>query len=399
VSKSRLCLLHSVDDAEDYLAGPWRDEGWVPWSTHCSAADYLNHRGVRCHDVSERITLEDQVQVKQAQLPGGALLAESGRLWDALEASVPGDWWEELGLRHPLPLFETMFGYLLDHSLFCREVFELALQRIQAEYRPVEVALYHQAVPAPGFTTLDVLEQMAATHGFQLKLLHSAGRLATAPLSVRPIRPRFVTYARAARKRLRMLGDWFKPASAQPGARPKGTLLLYPECSLRSLAASALPFNLLLWPAVGLPPAPGVAVPELMARAGGVCARIVAGLEASSPAPGFPSGFWSRFTQDFAQHGAPRLASLALLEALLRAGRVDAAAWSFSAGADPTKALMMRYCLLCGVPVAGLQHGGNYGVQDCGNDHVRADYAFCTRFYTFGAAPSDLEASLLEMIG
>lgn len=391
MSLERLCVLHSVDDAEDFLSGLWLAEGWEPISTHCAASDYLRHRGVACPDASEWVTLDDQRRAKQSQLPGGRLEAEAWRLCDALEAGIPCDWWEELGLLHSLPLFRTMFDYLLEHSLYGREVFRLAWERILSERKPVEVAVYHQEVPAPAFSSLDVLEEMHSAHPFQLRELHAVAQRALAPLRVRPIRPRIATYARAARKRLRRLVSCLGPVCARPAHQHLGTLLLFPEYDLRGLIDSFPPYKLLLWPPEGLPSVPGIDMESITSRSAVICARILSGLEELSPVPGVAAGFMLRMVQDFARHGAERLAALALLDNLLRVGRVNAAAWSFSPGSDQKKSIMMRYCMLSGVPVSGLQHGGNYGVQDCGASHMRADYSFCTHFFTYGCTASDMD--------
>ena len=84
------------------------------------------------------------------------------------------------------------------------------------------------------------------------------------------------------------------------------------------------------------------------------------------------------------------MTSLVLLDTQLRQRRVDAAAWSVSPGGRPQKNLLVQYLLAGKVPVVGMQHGGNYGVQDLGCLHVLSDFSKCTRFFSYGVTSKDI---------
>ncbi|MHC1699595.1 MAG: hypothetical protein AB9900_01265 [Humidesulfovibrio sp.] len=398
--------MHSIDDADHFLSTHGPAHGYRLYSTHCSVVDHLAAAGVKCEDVSACIGPEDNLAVLEAHWPGGSLHDERSRLLAALETCVPADFQAGLGLSHPIPLFTALYDYLTVWSLSGKHLFSLALDRILEDFPAAEVLVYDQDAQAPYFTAREILENdLAPRHGFVLAGAKATGCLAARPLPALAVRPRLRTYARALVKRLSGLRRRLAASPAQSAPKTAGRLLLFPEADLKPLLSAALPFELLLWPSLGLPEIPGVDLEPLRARVRPMAQHIATALGAGPPPavppvvpPVVPESCWERFRAAFARQGEEFLLSLVLLDTLLRQDLVDAAAWGFSPGSSPQKNLLVHYLLAARVPVAGMQHGGNYGVQDVGCQHLLADYAKCTRFFSYGATRRDIPSRLEEQI-
>ncbi len=389
----RICLLHSIDDAEHFLATHGRGHGYRLYSTHCSVVDHLAEMGLSCEEVSARITHEDNLKIRQSHWPGGNLHDETRRLLAALDACVPADFQVTLGLRQPVALFTFQYDYLLARALTGKTLFFLALDRILTDAPAEEMLVYEQDIHAPYFSAHDVLEQLLVPkHNIFLATARAHGREALAKFPMHTVKPRLQTYARAAAKRLSALFQRRAATATQPGAAQSGgRLLLFPEADLQDLPSLPLPFELLIWPPGGLPELPGEDLPQLRAKILPLVSRITDALGSDVP-PEVPPRFWERFRSQFAQRGEELLLALVLLDRLLGQRLVDAAAWGFSPGSEPRKNLLVQYMLACGLPVAGMQHGGNYGVQNCGYMHVLSDYSKCSLFFTHGFTREDVPA-------
>jgi hypothetical protein len=351
--------------------------------------DYLEFQNVFCPDVSEWVTLEDQVEIRESLRPGGEAYLEGQRLLAALDACVPDDFHEVLGIRHRPALFTGMFDYLLCVALWGKNLFERAIVRILEEEPATQIGVYEADESAPLFTPMDVL---AALPGTRVPLTcivsQSAAGLAAEPLPARRVWPSLRTLTRALTKHLRH--DRSPDCKAKGSAPKQGTmLLLQPEGDLELIRTCALPLSLLIWPRHGLPEVAGVDLHATRNRAQNATKGVLNRLDAGG-LEGVADSYWRRIRDDFAKHGEQRLTMLALVDELAKTGRVNAAAWGFSAGAGPEKNLMMQYLQQVGIPVAGMQHGGNYGIQNCGYLPTLDDYGKCARFFSYGFTLSDV---------
>jgi|GEM_PF-3682931 hypothetical protein len=384
---SRLCLLHSVGDAEQFLDASPDLREWELATTHPAVEDFLAARGLRCVELSGFLDLEDQRRMKDGLLPGGFLHDRLESLLAGLDALAPDDAWRRLGLARPIPLLSGMYRYLLAHGLWGRLLFETAFTRLLAGRKLAEVAVFDSTAAVGFFTPREVVEHVLADKPSVLvRCILPDGRQRDKPLSIRPLPT---------------------PSHPQPepsapeveAVRPfagerQGTLLQFlPEYDLWPLLSPARSFDLIRWPLGSLPEAPGIGMEPLRARARAVNAEILAALEASPVADLLP-GHQERLRQDLAANGEQRLTGLALLAVLIREGRVDALAWGNSPGADTSLSLWLGYGMASGLPVLGMQHGGNNGVQDCGYLSVLGEYAFCTHLFGYGYERRDLPPSL-----
>ena len=393
MNRGRLCLLHSIDDVDHFLEGPGRNGGWELLSTHCSVKDSLQAKGIRCRDISEYITPDDQKELRESSLPGGALHEEARWLLNALDVCFDQEILKPLGLRHHVPIFSCVYGYLLCQALWCKSLFLKAISRVLAQTAPETVAVYVQEQSAPFYTAEELLQDPAADRfGFTLITLCSTGQRASAPIAALPIKPTFSTYARALKKHVRSA---FRNIETVHNGLKNGTLLLFDEAHLNDLLTPFLPLEVLLWPPTGLPQVDGVDISGLETVAEVVSAEIAEAM-AVGPSLDVPRGYWERMVQDVARNGKLWLATLSYAEVLVRAGKVNAAAWSFSAGSSPQKSLLVWYLMLCGRPVAGIQHGGNFGIQDYGYQQILSDFSFCSVYFSYGFSLEDLPKTLRD---
>jgi hypothetical protein len=376
----RICLLASVRDARQFL-DEHPLEGWSLYALHPSVVDYLEPRGVPCADISEEHGNEAARRAMLELCPGGPLHARARDILSGLDALVPEDFQACLGLFRPVRLFTAMHGYMLAHGLWGRAQFATLVRRLLRRLGPREVAVYDAGTLGRYFTPREVLEEVLSELGIPLRLLSPHGpyentRLADTLFSPLPGEDRPPDSGPA-------------PAPRPPRRRPGRTLLLLlPEYELAPLLTADLPFELLLWPHNRLPNVEGIALEPLAERARSMAVRL-AGVLDRTRIEGLPPTFVDRLRRDMEDHGPLRLTGLGLLETLRRQDRVQAVAWGNAAGVHAASALYCHYAMGCGLPVAGMQHGANNGIQELGFFPALGEGKFCTHLLGFGHARED----------
>jgi hypothetical protein len=379
-------LLGSVGDARQFLDE--NDlEGWELFSLHPAVDDHLASLGVPCAALSRFASIEDQRGIKMGLYPGGALHAEAARILSSLDALVPQDFQDTLGLARPIAPFTSMHAFMFAHGLWGKALFEAAMRGLLGVRRVEEVAVYDTEAEYLYFTAREALESnLAREADFALRVMAPDGR------------PRHEGLPDGLFSPLPALTRPPRPAEEKP-SRPwshggeRTLLLLEPVYDMHPLLSKALPFHLMVWPYEGLPRVEGLDV-AAMAERGSAMAGRLSGAMAAASIEGLPASYQERLRKDTARHGEVRLTGLALLDTLLREGRVHALAWGNSAGAAPANALLTRYAMGAGIPVIGMQHGGN-GVQDLSYFGVIAEFSMCTHYFGYGHAKEDLPSALL----
>jgi hypothetical protein len=396
MTPSSLCILNCVGDAKLFLSkfrGHLNE--WRLVSTHGSVDDYLETMGIRCTALSSLITdhhLREFYNTADKAVPAFLTRLDNvyaGPISEILRLSK---------IRYFYPLYVYLGKYEYLNILKLRHALDVLFRENHYE----EVLLY-QSVPTSYFDRLDiqaeVVRNFIAQIAVRLRIVTNRGsgtvakKFATAKLRL----SRAVLNPRKTAQKIVSARLQFMPR--KNGSQENGILLIQPSPDLSALRDELRHYRVVLWPEEnGLVKSKmkenldEEAVSQMISRIKEIVCTKPERFE-------FPQSdtFMKAIFSDFWSNIEQYAVALLDIDGIVAHENIRLAMW----GIPPIsgyRSLVVEYLLQKKIPLIGMQHGGSYVVQKCGNVHFDSDFDRCSHYLSYGFDEADIHDSYPDKI-
>ena len=388
-SNHALCVLNCVEDAKSFLSEfqACHNE-WTIVSTHGAVNDFFMTKGIACLELSSLIT--DDFLTKSFQTSDVTVktfLKYLDKVCAQKISNILGI--KDINYFYPLCVYFGKFEYLSIIKL------EKALNVLFSQTLYKEVLVY-QTVGESFFEKDDIfvsiIKEFLSSFNCRFELRKMKGRK-NGSGKFNYVSDKF---SKAVFNPIKTMG-WAKERFSRYlpislNSQKALILLIEPLCELSFLKCALSSKNVLIWPYQGLPRIAGIRSrfkEDLLDLAASELRLMANTLLNRSPHLDhdlFSQHIFDNFVENFRENVLPLL----YLDQICKHYQIGVALWGSPPNRGP-RALIVEYLLKNKIPVVGMQHGGNYVVQDLLDIHFDLDFSRCTHYFSYGFDEYDME--------
>ena len=384
-----LCLLNCVEDAKSFLSEFKKcHHEWTVVSTHGAVNDFLTTEGVDCLELSSIIS--DDFLIKSFRI-ADVVVKKKLKYLDKLYAPKIS---KILGIRtidyfFPLYVYLGKYEY---HSILKIEkalgvIFDDNLFKQILVYLPIQQSYFNN-----GHLFFDIIREISSKYDCSIEIRDNSFIKNKGDRIINT----FGKVSKAISNPLKAL-NWMKGClnlyfPKKVNCQESLTLLLEPLYDLSFLKDVLKNENVLIWPSGGIPRVVGIE-PQMDERFWDSVAFELTFIRRTILAE-IPFDAQRLFLKyiigNFFANLRANLLPVLHLDQLCKQNCIGVALWGNSPDMC-SKALIVEYLLRTEVPVVGMQHGGNYVVQNCMDVHFDSDFNNCSHYLSYGFDTNDLQ--------